>query len=493
MQQVSGQGQGFSNPDFHALAGITLRPDPKCWRSLRSHLLAAGMILSGLLGSGPTLAETGRPQIQATGSARIEQRQVQQRQIQPENYDLQRFPVIDANERHWRNILWSTAIVNPEEAYVAEAFNNLLAMTSRPQLSGAQQRTITMALQVGTQLYLSHPELYGQIGQQFLQTIEHSTQPQWVAIALSGLAQGGMAAEQLQPLSDRIRQRFPRWFQDLHLMTTLRDLGELQSPPPLPPLKDLLNWAIAPEQLHLYVFCSRDRNQLCLSLLKDQQGQFVRLPGSPVATTGEIGQDQLWSVPLLLRSLHGLPWNFTRGQTPQGIYRIEGVIPQPDDEYFRAYGQFPLVNLFIPFEPGVREFLPGRQGTFTGPLHAYQNLLPPSWRNYRPLQQTYWAGQIGRSLFRIHGTGQAPDFFPKAESAALSYAWNPSIGCLSALEIYDQTGKLVQADMPKILNALTAAGGPNFSGYLVVVEVPAEIPLTPEAFEAMLRQQPGNG
>lgn len=186
-----------------------------------------------------------------------------------------------------------------------------------------------------------------------------------------------------------------------------------------------------------------------------------------------------------MRSIHGLGWNFVRGQTPQGIYKIEGVMPKPTAEFFGAYGQFPLVKLFLPFEPGVREFLPGRKGGFTGTIEDYQALLPASWRNYFPIQQSYWAGKIGRSLFRIHGSGEAPDFFTKKQQYPDSYNWNPTIGCLSALELYDETGKLQQADMPKILNALTNGG----SGYAIVVEVPnsSKTPISIAEIEAMLQ------
>jgi hypothetical protein len=180
-------------------------------------------------------------------------------------------------------------------------------------------------------------------------------------------------------------------------------------------------------------------------------------------------------VPLLLESIHGLSWNFTRGQTPQGIYRMESVVPAAEDEYFRAYGQFPLINLFVPFEAGAKQFIPGTPGTFSGSLDQYEALLPPTWRTYRPLQQSYWAGKAGRSLFRIHGSGESADFFRgKDKSYPDSYNWNPTLGCLSAQELYSEKGQLLHADMPKILQALQMAGGKNFAGYLIVVDLPGD-------------------
>src|SRR6476469_2516027 len=417
-----------------------------CQEQQRS-LWLAGILLFSLLSGGKAIATdnfaTAIPVLKATAAARVEQRQKQVRLAQPENYDLSRYPVTDANERHWRTVLWATALREPQYAEVAQALDGILALTSTPKLSQPQMRTVDMAMQVGTQLYLHFPARYGSLESSFRQTIARSSDPQWVAMALSALAKGGLSPTELQSLSDRVRQRFPRLSQDVFLQTTLADVTASLTPQATPPLRDLLQWTIAPQQLHLYVLCPHDRGLLCRALLKDASGQFVRQEG------------QLWSVPLLLRSLHDLAWNFERGETPQGIYRIEGVVPQPDYEFFGAYGQFALVKLFVPFESGVRSFLPSQKGRFTGNLTAYQALLPPTWRNYKPIQETYWAGKAGRSLFRIHGSGEATDFFNGKERYLASAEWNPTIGCLSALEVYDETGRLQQADMPKILNALT--------------------------------------
>ncbi len=414
---------------------------------------------------------------QATQAARVSQKQAQLRQIRSDNFDLRQHPITDAKEKHWRNILWTTAIVEPQEPFIAQSLSNILAYARSPGLSASQRRTVNMAFQVGTQLYLNHPNVYGSLGQQFVDTVSASPNPGFVAMALSGLAKSSLPPAQLQTLSNLTRQRFPQWSQNIALRTTLMDVNEKIAPAPVPPLRDLLTWTVAPGQLQMFVICGRDRNTLCTAILKDRQGQFVREGG------------RLWSTPLLLRSLHRLGWNFTRGETPQGIYRIEGTVPQPDNEFFRAFGRFSLVNLYVPFEPGAKSFLPGRAGAFSGNLKNYETMLPPTWRNYTPIQQTYWAGYMGRGLFRIHGSGEDPNFFSKLPQDGAATPWNPTIGCLSALEIYDGTGRLQQADMPKILSALRAAGGNNFSGYLTVVEVPQAVQgaLSAEAIEAAMR------
>ncbi len=443
--------------------------------------LLTGAVLAGLLLSTTTTAE---PEVkfvpQATAAARARQREQQVHQIRPETYDLNRYPVTDAHADRWRNALWTTALMEPQADYVAVALSRIVSLTAQPNLSAKQQQVVEMGLQVGTQLYLSNPRVYAPLRSQFLQTIATGRKPKWIAMALAVLVESGIPPEQRRQLSDRIRQRFPTWNKDPHLYTTLWDVYSLDRPPRMPPLSDLLQWRIAPGQPQLYVLCQPNRGLLCQTVLKNSQGQFVRQDG------------KLWSVPLLLRSLHeGLAWNFTRGETPQGVYRIEGTNP-PDAKFFRAFGSFPLLKLFLPYEAGVQQFLPSRPGPLVGGLAAYKTLLPPSWRAYFPMHQSYWAGKAGRNLFRIHGSGESADFFSNSQRFPESQGWNPTIGCLSALEVYDETGRLKRADMPKILDALAAAGSPEtvdaVSGYLIVVEVPdaAAAPLPLQNIEAAI-------
>ncbi|WP_242018320.1 hypothetical protein [Pseudanabaena sp. FACHB-1998] len=410
-------------------------------------------------------------QPKATETARNLQIQDQQQKADPRRFDLKKYPVNESNATHWQDSLWAIGVLAPDDAYAVQALEKILQMTTAPNLSDPQKGIIDMAMQVGTELYTLKPEIYGTLQQYFLRTINYSSDSQWVALSLSALAkspQQNMPPSKIDQLSLTLKQRFPKWQQDLHLQATLQaiqsDRLAITKPSQIPSLRDLLKWQITPQQPHMYVFCRPNREVLCLSLLKDRTGKFVK--------QGK----QLWSNSLLLQSLRNLDWYFTNGRTPQGIYRMEGISLQPDDEFFHAYGQFSLVNLFVPFEDGVNSFLPNQKGKFTGNLKAYQALLPPSWRNYAPIQQTYWAGNVGRSLFRIHGSGAAIDFF-RNKSAVVSsknFTWNATLGCLSALEIYDNRGSLVKADMPRILDALNRVGKGKVEGYLIVVDIPSD-------------------
>lgn len=401
-------------------------------------------------------------QPKATETAREAQIQEQKRKAHPSRFDVRKYPVTESNLTHWQDSLWAIGVLAPDETYAVQALENILQMTTVENLTDPQKGIIDTAMQVGTELYTLKPEIYGKLKQQFLRTVNYSSDSQWVAISISALSKS-LDFPQLEKLSLLVKQRFPKWSQDLHLRSTIQNLQRSSKISAIPNLQDLLKWQIAPQQAHMFVFCRPNRDVLCLAVLKDRNGKFVKQ------------QQKLWSVPLLLQSIRNLDWYFTNGRTPQGIYRMEGISLQPDDAAFHAYGQFSLVNLFAPFEDGVNAFLPTQKGRFTGDLTDYQALLPPSWRSYVPMQQSYWAGNAGRSLFRIHGSGAAINFFSNKDKVvnAKYFDWNATLGCLSALEIYDDRGSLTKADMPKILDALNTIGKGKIEGFLVVVDVPS--------------------
>ncbi len=408
-------------------------------------------------------------QPKATETSRKAQIQEQILKANPNRFDLKKYPVIDSNAAHWQESLWAIGVLAPEKSYALQALENILQMTTVANLTDPQKGIIDTAMQVGSELYVLKPEVYGKLQPYFLRTINSSPDSQWVALSLYALGKSTTQSQpsfQIEKLSLKVQQRFPNWEQDIHLRNTIQAIKgdrNLATKSVIPNLADLFKWQVAPQQAQMYVLCRPNRDILCLTVLKDRDGKFLK--------QGK----QLWSTPLLLQSLRNLDWYFTNGRSPQGIYRMEGVSLQPDDEVFHAYGQFSLVNLFVPFEDGVNAFLPNQKGKFTGNLQAYQALLPPSWRNYAPIQQTFWAGNVGRSLFRIHGSGAAIDFFSNKSAVVntKNFDWNATLGCLSALEIYDDRGSLLKADMPKILDALNNVGKGKVEGFLIVVDVPS--------------------
>jgi hypothetical protein len=87
-------------------------------------------------------------------------------------------------------------------------------------------------------------------------------------------------------------------------------------------------------------------------------------------------------------------------------------------------------NWSLPFESGVKSFVPTQSTNFIQNIQNYQTLLPASWRGYTPIEQAYWAGKLGRSRIRVHGSGEFPSFFANNSRFPQSAGWNPAIGCL---------------------------------------------------------------
>jgi hypothetical protein len=386
----------------------------------------------------------------ATASAREDQKKENLSLLRPDRFDLNSNPINDLSANFWKQALWAVALEEPKDPQIESALTKILGLSD----SLHQEKILKRAFQTTSELYLAQSGVSPSLKDSFLQIIKNGHNPQWVAMSLEALVSKEPNSPDVTNWVDIVRTRFSTT-NNLLLETTLRDIASQINSPNLPPLKDLLTWQIAPNQSQLYVFCRPDRNILCTAVLKDRQARFIYDGGS------------LWSVPLLTRSIHQLRSQFEHGQSPAGIYRIEGTMPRPENSYFRAFGQFPLVKLFLPFEDGANRPLPRK-------LEAYQSLFPNSWRGYFPMEQTYWAGKIGRGLIRIHGTGEAENFFASSGRFPASYGWNPAIGCLSALEVYDKSGRLEKADMPKILQAISQASSGIVEGYMILVEIPSD-------------------
>jgi hypothetical protein len=124
-------------------------------------------------------------QPRATTSARRSHLQEQQARIAPERFDLQRYPVTDANETQWRQTLWATALLEPQSPLVIEAIAQILELAMNPNLSPSQAKTVQMAMQVGTQLYLGNPQKLALIGDRFQNIVKNSPDPEWSVMALS--------------------------------------------------------------------------------------------------------------------------------------------------------------------------------------------------------------------------------------------------------------------------------------------------------------------
>lgn len=131
------------------------------------------------------------------------------------------------------------------------------------------------------------------------------------------------------------------------------------------------------KSVKLFLFCRTNRLYPCMFVMKNVHGEPVRQENG-----------QLWSSPSLASSARGLPSYVRNGNTPEGVMTIDSVMPSADQQMsFGKYRRF-ILN----FVPKARN------------ESHIKSLLPPSSRDADWWKAGTTARDMGRNLFRIHGT-----------------------------------------------------------------------------------------
>jgi len=129
----------------------------------------------------------------------------------------------------------------------------------------------------------------------------------------------------------------------------------------------------------LFMFCRSNRLYPCLMIMKNNNGEAVRLENG-----------SLWSNPALASSSRGLPSYTRNGNTPQGIHTIDSVMPVADAQ--TSFGKYR--RMVLNFVPKSRDEV------------LTKALLPPSSQESDWWNSAVVSRDIGRNLLRIHGTGK---------------------------------------------------------------------------------------
>lgn len=201
----------------------------------------------------------------------------------------------------------------------------------------------------------------------------------------------------------------------------------------------------------IYSIQRRNRDYAGLTIVKKPDQTFLRN-----------ADGNLFAIPHFTRSLSGLPGYLTNGNTPQGIFSLQSI--EAAGSVF--IGPTPALNLTLPFESSVQEYFHDKSlPDTTWTLEKYCALLPFSWRNYEPIQEAFYAGQAGRTEIIAHGTTIDPEYYRDK----IYYPYTPSLGCLTALELWSrQDGRQLISDQLALIRAFKAAG--SQAGYVIVVE-----------------------
>jgi hypothetical protein len=210
--------------------------------------------------------------------------------------------------------------------------------------------------------------------------------------------------------------------------------------------------SLVPGHILLISFQRRNRNYPGIAVIRDRNGKFI---------TGNDGK--IFSVPQLARSHSNMPFYLTNGNTPQGIFRMDGF----DVSKSMAIGPTTNIQLMMPYETSPRVFLNDPAvGDSVWTEELYKKILPEGLKDYLPLYESFYASKAGRKEIIAHGTTVNTEYY----KGLPYYPHTPTEGCLCTKEIWSTVdGRRMESDQQKLVNALKAAGGAN--GYCVVIEI----------------------
>ncbi|GJQ63496.1 MAG: hypothetical protein SCALA702_25490 [Melioribacteraceae bacterium] len=233
-----------------------------------------------------------------------------------------------------------------------------------------------------------------------------------------------------------------------------------------PPLKALIK-GTAPGKNVIFSFQRVNRELPGLVVIRKSDGEFVKAEN-----------DSIFYVPQFARASSDMPGFLTNGNTPMGIMSFVGF--GKSENIF--IGPTENLQLRLPYEADYQEYFHDQTKNLKWELPQYQNLLPVQWRGFTPILEAFYAGQAGRTEIISHGTTINPEYYKKE----IYYPNTPSLGCLTALELWDENGQRIRSDQQKLVNALKAN---NISeGYFVVVDLDNK--MLPVSIEELLNDYP---
>lgn len=217
-----------------------------------------------------------------------------------------------------------------------------------------------------------------------------------------------------------------------------------------PSIKTFFTKNYLPGQVLVFSFQRKDRNFPGIAMVRNANGNFVKKADSTYFSVGQ-----------LARSASNMPGYISNGNTPQGIFKMNGF------DTSKSFFIGPTTNIQLSMPHEYHPFIvAGKLVDSTWSLQQYKDLLPNNFKNYEPIYGTFYAGKAGRTEIIAHGTTIDTAFYKNQTYAP----YTPTAGCLSTKEIWNnKTGYIQISDQLLLTKAIKNAGGPF--GYLIVVEI----------------------
>lgn len=364
-------------------------------------------------------------------------------------------PLSDSTESGWQSAFFALQYLNRTDPWSKSRL--AYAVTVMDKRSFEFQRGL---LEV---LYNLYPDDFKPEVENLLDTV--TNRKVW-SMAIEYLLQNASDAEKkrLQQLWRTALERFP----DDPWLNGMRFSFE-ESPVSTLALAEFFRKDFLAGQVLMISIQRTNRDYPGIVVVRNGNGAFMRNPDG-----------SLFAVPQLARSLSGLPGYLTNGNTPQGLLRMDGF----DVSYAGAIGPTRNVQLSLPFEWSSHHFM--RDSSLTDTVirkQDYARLLPETIRGYEPMYEAFYAGKAGRHEIIAHGTTVKPEYYKQKPW----YPFTPTLGCLCTNEAWDDETKLrINSDQEKLVQAITAAGGPY--GYAIILNIDDQhAPVTEEEVLQLMR------
>ena len=232
----------------------------------------------------------------------------------------------------------------------------------------------------------------------------------------------------------KLKKHFPDW-EGNPILNGFAIEHSIHSPLTYKQLNDLVAFRKAKRAITIFVFVQKNRDIPGFAMILNRNGVFLK------------DKNDTLKIKLLARSITNLPGYLTNGNTPQGVFSVQGF--GLSDNVF--IGTSPTVNTVLPWEVSPKEFTFGEIDSSEWTLELYNKFYPESWKTYLPKNMAYYAGKAGRGEIIIHGTTIDPRYYTNTSY----YPFTPSLGCLCTLEHWNEAdGSLLESEQMKLVKAL---------------------------------------
>lgn len=342
-----------------------------------------------------------------------------------------------SNEQSWKGALWAMGLTGYSNDHVYTQLEH--ALDNYKNLSPAFRRSLLEAI------ITNYPNSFTD---RISELLPIETNPKLFAMISYYLRINNYDHD---VILSTLSRNFPAWQKEPILymeggyLSTSRQFHVKNKPPVINLLKECCAGEIV-----LFSFQRINRDFPGITMIRKADGTFLKNPDS-----------SYFAIPHFARAASNMPGYLTNGNTPAGILSFTGF--GKSDNIF--IGPVPNLQLSLPFEADVNKYFHGKVAQAGWDISLYQRLLPDSWKGYFPVLEAYYAGKAGRTEIISHGTTIDPRYYKDKTY----YPYTPSLGCLTALELWDDSGKLVYSDQIKLINALKSINAEK--GFFILIEI----------------------